>query len=166
MRRRTAAAGSALFFAVAPLLVAGVIPAVLTGWHTPQPITRLPAVRLSGLVLIGSGAVVLLHAFWQFVSDGRGTPAPVAPTEQLVIGGLYRYVRNPMYLAVTTTIVGQALALLRPVLLTYAFFAWLLMSLFTRLYEERALKHQFGAAYDTYREQVPAWLPRRPRHHG
>ena len=75
------------------------------------PDTLWPPIRVVGVLLLAAGVAVLLHAFLRFVVEGVGTPAPVAPTKHLVVGGLYRYVRNPMYLAVAATIVGQALAL-------------------------------------------------------
>src|SRR5690349_3636159 len=99
MKRAVAAAGSSLFFALAPGTVAGVIPFLLTGWVAQA--VPLP-VRLAGIVVTGVAAAVLIHAFARFVWEGVGTLAPVAPTEHLVIGGLYRYVRNPMYLAVVS----------------------------------------------------------------
>ena len=87
-------------------MVAGLIPWLLTGWRLQAaPL----AVRVTGGVLIALGLAFLLHAFARFVVEGLGTPAPVAPTARLVVGGIYRYVRNPMYLAVGATIVGQAL---------------------------------------------------------
>src|SRR5919108_2873672 len=100
MRRPAAAAGSALFFAAAPGVVAGLVPWWLTGWRVRGPLAHWAPVRLAGLILLVLGAIVLVRAFARFAVEGRGTPAPVAPTERLVIGGLYRHVRNPMYLAV------------------------------------------------------------------
>jgi protein-S-isoprenylcysteine O-methyltransferase Ste14 len=117
MRKITATAGSAVFLVIAPGVVAGLMPPWLTGW---QPGGDWPVpVRITGAVLTGAGAVVLLGAFAQFAIQGQGTPAPPAPTKQLVVRGLYRYVRNPMYLAVLAVITGQALLLSRPVLLGY-----------------------------------------------
>jgi hypothetical protein len=117
MRTTTAAAGSAVFLVIAPGVVAGLVPWWLTRWQMgaayPVP------VRVIGAVAIGVGAAALLGAFVQFAIQGRGTPAPPAPTEQLVVRGLYRYVRNPMYLAVLAVITGQAILLGRPVLLGY-----------------------------------------------
>jgi protein-S-isoprenylcysteine O-methyltransferase Ste14 len=125
---------------------------------------HLGALRIAGLILVVFGAVELIQAFVRFVAEGRGTPAPVAPTERLVIGGLYRYVRNPMYLSVVATITGQALVLDRPGLLAYAAAVWLVVAAFVYLYEEPTLSRQFGAQYDAYRRSVPAWWPRiRPR---
>jgi protein-S-isoprenylcysteine O-methyltransferase Ste14 len=95
-----------------------------------------PAFHFAGLVLIVVGGAVLLSAFARFVLEGRGTPAPVAPTQKLVVGGLYRYVRNPMYLAVASTIVGQALLLGRPELLAYAAVFLATTAAFARWYEE------------------------------
>jgi protein-S-isoprenylcysteine O-methyltransferase Ste14 len=154
-----AAVGSLLFLVVAPGVVAGLIPWWLTGWDARGDVP-MPVVA-AGVVLIAAGTGVLLHAFAQFVAEGLGTPAPVAPTTQLVVGGLYRHVRNPMYLAVGATIVGQALVLGRPGLLLYALAFWAIVAAFVHFYEEPTLERQFGAEYEAYRRAVPAWLPRR-----
>jgi protein-S-isoprenylcysteine O-methyltransferase Ste14 len=98
MRKITATAGSAVFLVIAPGVVAGLVPWWLTGWRMGAAYPA-PA-RITGAVLTGVGAVALLAAFAQFAIQGQGTPAPPAPTQQLVARGLYRYVRNPMYLAV------------------------------------------------------------------
>jgi protein-S-isoprenylcysteine O-methyltransferase Ste14 len=161
-RRMVAAAGTSLFLALAPGIVAGLIPWWLTGWKTGASLPYALPLRMLGAAMIVAGAAVLLHAFARFVIEGLGTPAPAAPTERLVVGGLYRYVRNPMYLAVTAVIAGQALLLNRPLLLLlYAAAITLLTAAFVRCYEEPTLRRQFGAGYDVYRRAVPAWLPRR-----
>jgi protein-S-isoprenylcysteine O-methyltransferase Ste14 len=116
--------------------------------------------RLVGAVLIVLGVPALLHAFARFVLEGFGTPAPVAPPEHLVVGGLYRYVRNPMYVAVIATIVGQALLLAQLGLLLYAAVVAAAMAGFVHGYEEPRLSEQFGAEYAAYRQAVPAWRPR------
>src|SRR5439155_25148061 len=100
----------------------------------------------------------LVHAFVRFVVEGAGTPAPVAPTRRLVVGGLYRYVRNPIYLALTATIVGQALALGQLVLLLYAAGLCIAFGTFVHLYEEPVLRYRFGAEYKACRRAVPAWV--------
>jgi protein-S-isoprenylcysteine O-methyltransferase Ste14 len=158
VRRPSAAAGSALFFAAAPGVVAGVIPWALTGWETES--AWWPPLRVLGAVLIVAGGAVLVNAFARFVREGLGTPAPIAPTEHLVVGGLYRYVRNVMYIAVTTTIVGQALLLGQVVLLVWAAVAWAAMAAFVVAYEEPTLAERYGAEYEEYRRAVPAWWPR------
>ena len=158
MRRSVAAAGSAAFFLLAPGIVAGLVPWWLTRWDA-EP-TWLP-LRIAGIALIAAGAPVLIHAFVRFVVEGLGTPAPAAPPERLVVGGLYRYVRNPMYVAVVAIIAGQALALGRPAILLYAAAVYVTVASFVRFFEEPDLAHRFGAQYETYRSAVPAWLPRR-----
>ena len=111
------ARGGRFFLVVAPGVVAGLAPWLLTGWHARETPLALPAL---GGFLVGAGTAVLLNAFVRFVVEGIGTPAPVAPTERLVVGGLYRHVRNPMPLAVAAVIVGQALVPHGPFLLVYA----------------------------------------------
>ena len=158
MRLRHAALGSALFFALAPGIVAGVLPWWLTRWRmSPAPL----AVRIAGAVLVLVAVPSLARLFVRFVRDGLGTPAPVAPTERLVTTGAYRYVRNPMYLAVLSAILGQALLLGQPVLLAYAAGVAVMFVIWVRFHEEPVLRQQFGAEYDAYRRAVPAWWPRR-----
>ena len=157
MRRGIAAAGSAIFFALAPGVMAGLIPWWLTGWDAKDTWAPL---RVLGAALVVAGLVVLVHAFVRFVVEGVGSPAPIAPTEHLVVGGLYRYVRNPMYVAVAAIIVGQALVLGRPALLLYAAAFVGVTGAFVRGYEEPALRERYGADYETYRRAVPGWWPR------
>jgi protein-S-isoprenylcysteine O-methyltransferase Ste14 len=163
VRKPIATAGTAFFFVLAPGVVAGLLPWWLTGWRVrhPQPPWVWAPLRVAGGVLIAAGVAVLVPAFVRFVAEGAGTPAPVAPTQHLVVGGLYRYVRNPMYLAVVATIVGQALVLGQPALLGYAAAAGAAMAAFVHGYEEPTLHRQFGAQYQAYRRAVPAWWPRR-----
>lgn len=104
--------------------------------------------------------MVLLRAFVRFVREGRGTPAPIAPTEQLVIGGDYRFVRNPMYVGVVAIVLGQALLFLDVWLLGYGVFAWAVMASFVRWYEEPVLRERYGSQYERYCATVPAWLPK------
>jgi len=157
MSRTGAALGTAAFLLAAPGVMAGLIPYWLTGWEAGDTSAVLQWV---GWTLVVLGTVALLYAFTRFVTEGRGTPAPIAPTERLVVGGLNRYVRNPMYLSVAAVIVGQGLLLARPVLLAYAAVFLLVTAAFVRLYEEPTLAAQYGAEYDTYRSAVRGWIPR------
>ena len=163
MDRAAAAAGSAVFFVLAPGVVAGLVPWWLTGWRVQDPLPYWTPMRLLGVVLLVLGVGVLVRAFVQFVAEGVGTPAPVAPTERLVVGGLYRYVRNPMYLAVLAAIVGQALVLGQLVLLLYAAVVAVAFMAFVRGYEEPTLRRRYGPEYQRYRRTVPGWWPRYPR---
>jgi protein-S-isoprenylcysteine O-methyltransferase Ste14 len=150
------------FLVVAPGVVTGLVPWLITGW---RPGTTRPVVMVAaGAVLTAAGCAVLLQAFGRFVLEGAGTPAPPAPTERLVVGGLYRYVRNPMYLALQAVIIGQLLLLDRPVLLYYAVAVLAMTVAFVRFYEEPALARSYGEQYEAYRRTVPGWLPRRPGH--
>lgn len=113
-----------------------------------------------GFAITALATVVLVTAFLQFVVEGVGTPAPVAPTQHLVVKGLYRYVRNPMYVAVVAAIVGQALLFGQPGLLIYAAIAGAAMWTFVIAYEEPHLAARYGAEYEAYRRAVPGWWPR------
>src|SRR6476660_8231542 len=100
--------GSALFFVAAPCVVAGLIPWWITRWEFLPPLFDLEATRAVGILLIVAGLPGLIDSFVRFALQGLGTPAPIAPTQNLVVTGLYRYVRNPMYVAVVAVILGQA----------------------------------------------------------
>jgi protein-S-isoprenylcysteine O-methyltransferase Ste14 len=157
MRERQALVGSVIFFLAAPGVVASLMPWLVAGWRM-EP-SRLP-LKLLGILLIAIGAAFLLHSFGRFVWEGRGTPAPVAPTEHLVVGGVYRYVRNPMYLAVLTIIVGQWLLIGQVSVLVYGAVIAAAVATFVKIYEEPTLAEQHGAAYEAYRRAVPGWMPR------
>ncbi len=159
MRRRTAAVGSAVFFLIVPGTMAGLIPWLLTGWQARDPVPYWALMRVPGGILLFAGLIVLIQAFVCFVVEGLGTPAPIAPPERLVVGGVYRHVRNPMYVAVLATIVGQALLLGQLDLLLYTAAFWLIAAAFVRWYEEPALTRRFSADYEAYRRAVPAWWP-------
>jgi protein-S-isoprenylcysteine O-methyltransferase Ste14 len=160
MNRRTAAAGSAMFFLAAPGVVGGLVPWLLTGWQVREPVPYMAPVRVLGAVLLAAGLLVVGQAFVRFVVEGLGTPAPVAAPDRLVVGGPYRYIRNPMYVAMLAVVVGQALILGWPGLLMYAAALWLIVASFVRFYEEPTLARRFGARYEAYRRAVPAWWPR------
>ncbi len=160
MRKATAALGSTLFLACAPGIVAGVVPWLLTHWrHHTYPLAW--TLRAPGILLIAAGTATLVSAFARYVIDGLGTPAPIAPTERLVTRGPNRHVRNPMYLAVVATVVGQGLVLGQLILFGYAIAVFIMMAAFAYGYEEPTLARRFGAQYERYRRDVPAWLPRR-----
>ncbi|NUT45576.1 MAG: isoprenylcysteine carboxylmethyltransferase family protein [Thermoactinospora sp.] len=162
MRRAQAATGSTLFFLLAPGTVAALVPWWITGWRvlSPLPSWAMLPLRVVGGLLILAGLPVLVGAFVRFVVEGLGTPAPVAAPEKLVVGGFYRFVRNPMYVAVLAIIIGQAALLGQASLLAYAAVVALPVYLFVRLYEEPTLAARFGGDYDAYRAHVPGWWPR------
>jgi len=157
--RVSAIGGSALFFVVAPGFVAGVVPWWISGWRPEAPFFGIALFRFAGGALVGLGAIGLLDSFARFALQGVGTPAPIFPTRHLVVSGLYRYARNPMYVAVASAIAGQGLVLGNVKLLEYAGIVWLLMHLFVLVYEEPKLRTAFGAEYKIYCRQVPRWIP-------
>lgn len=150
-----AAIGTVVFFLLAPGTMGGLIPALITGWHSEMPI----GARIAGAAVIVLGLIPLVTAFGAFVRAG-GTPSPTAPTQRLVIAGFNRYVRNPMYIGVLLTILGQALLFGSVALVFYGAAFWLLTASFVRFYEEPTLAETYGAEYDAYRRTVRAWIPR------
>ena len=160
MRKRTAAIGSAVMFVVGPGLVIGVVPWLLTRWEFREPAPFWAIFRALGVSLILAGLVVMIQAFGRFVTEGFGTPLPAAPPTHLVVGGLYRWVRNPIYVAALAVILGQALLFGQLGPLVYAAILWVCMAGVVRWREEPVLVRRFGADYDVYRRAVPAWWPR------
>jgi protein-S-isoprenylcysteine O-methyltransferase Ste14 len=116
--------------------------------------------RFLGGMLLALGVIGLLDSFVRFALQGVGTPAPVFPTRHLVVTGLYRYVRNPMYVAVVIAILGQGLILGNVMLLEYGGLVWLLFHVFVLVYEEPTLRASFGSEYRSFRAAVPRWIPR------
>jgi protein-S-isoprenylcysteine O-methyltransferase Ste14 len=161
MRKPAAALATGAFFLAAPGVVAGLVPWLISGWDLPQTASAWVIVRVvAGAVLVLAAVLVLVRNFVRFVMEGRGTPAPIAPPEQLVVGGDYRYVRNPMYVAIVAAVLGQTVIFGSPALLIYAVAVWAVMATFVRGYEEPTLLRRFGTSYERYREHVRAWVPR------
>jgi protein-S-isoprenylcysteine O-methyltransferase Ste14 len=144
--------GTVLVFVPAALLSSGVGPSLNLG----------PA-RWGGLLPIGVGLAVILTCFAEFIRRGRGTPAPYDPPLDLVVSGLYRYVRNPQYVGVLLVAVGEAWLTGTLLLSGYVVFLAIAYYVFVRYYEEPTLGRLFGEAYTRYCEVVPRWLPRWPR---
>jgi protein-S-isoprenylcysteine O-methyltransferase Ste14 len=160
MSRTWASLGAAAFLAVAPGSVAGLVPWLITRWRVgPLPPGGV-ALRIVGSLLIVGGLGVLLDSFARFAREGRGTPAPVLPTRTLVVTGLYRHVRNPMYVAVVGAVLGQALLLANAALVAYAALVWLAFHAFVLGYEEPTLRRSYGAEYEAFCAAVPRWIPR------
>ena len=130
MQRKSALLGSALFFVVAPCVMAGLIPWWITRWQFRPAFFGLEWTRVVGVMLIFASVPGLVDSFGRFALQGLGTPAPIAPTRKLVVTGLYRYVRNPMYVAVVSVIMGQAVLLGDARLIGYGALFWLACHLF------------------------------------
>ncbi|HEX9255515.1 MAG TPA: isoprenylcysteine carboxylmethyltransferase family protein [Candidatus Angelobacter sp.] len=160
MKRPAAILGSAVFLVIAPGSIAVLFPYWICRWHIAPPLLGFMAFRALGALLICVGFPVLIDSFYRFAVEGLGTPAPVAPPRHLVIGGLYRYVRNPMYVAVSSLVFGQGLLFGSLQVLKYGVLVILGFHLFVLLYEEPALRDKFGAEYDNYCRNVRRWWPR------
>ncbi|MDP1736372.1 MAG: isoprenylcysteine carboxylmethyltransferase family protein [Caulobacter sp.] len=157
MNRTGAILGSILFFVLVPGTFAGVIPWWITRWDLSYSSTVLMTV---GGLLILAGLAALIASFARFALDGLGTPAPIAPPGTLVVTGLYRFVRNPMYAAVMAIVLGQALMFYSPGLVAYAVAVWLAFQGFILMYEEPTLRVTFGDPYAAYFAAVPRWIPK------
>ena len=160
MRRTSALLGSALFFVVAPCVLAGLVPWWITHWQFRPAVLGADWTRVIGALLVLAGVLGLVDCFARFALQGLGTPAPIAPTQTLVVTGLYRYLRNPMYAAVVAVILGQAVLFGDGRLIGYGALFWLVCHLFVVAYEEPTLALTFGSAYASYRANVPRWIPR------
>jgi protein-S-isoprenylcysteine O-methyltransferase Ste14 len=151
--------GTFVFLILAPGVVAGLIPWFISGWRWNDWGAAAWVVVLVAWILIVAGGIFLLVAFALFAVN-RGTPAPVAPTEALVVTGVYRFVRNPMYLSVLAIILGQALLFGSWALVLYAAIALATVFAFVKGYEEPTLTATYGEQYLEYRRNVPGWWPR------
>ncbi len=160
IRRSSALLGSALFFVLAPCTVAGLIPWWQSHWQMAAPFFGWQPLRIAGVILIVAGLPILLDSFARFAIEGLGTPAPVFPTRHLVVTGWYRYVRNPMYVAVVSIILGQALLFANVHVLEYGAAAWLVTHFFVLVYEEPTMRATFGDEYREFCANVPRWIPR------
>jgi protein-S-isoprenylcysteine O-methyltransferase Ste14 len=152
--------GSILFLFVAPGIVAGAIPWAISQYQLGPPLLGFEPLRWLGALLLLFGGVLLLETFSRFALQGIGTPAPIAPTKTLVVTGSYRFVRNPMYVAVVSLILGQALLFGNVFVLGYGLVVWLTVHLFVLGYEEPTLARDYGEQYDHYRANVRRWIPR------
>ena len=147
IRRVFSIVGSSAFLVLAPGFVAGIVPWWISHWRFETALMGLPVLRVAGVAFLAFGVAGLLDSFGRFAIQGIGTPAPVFPTRHLVVTGLYRYVRNPMYVAVVSAILGQGLILGNVGLLEYGGVVWLLFHLFVLVYEEPTLTANFGSEY-------------------
>ncbi len=160
MSKAFAVLGSALFFVLAPFTLAGLVPWWVTQWEFRPAFFGVDLTRILGGILIIAGAPGIVDSFARFALEGLGTPAPIAPPQKLVVTGLYRYVRNPIYIALVAVIVGQALLFGDRRLLWYGALLWLFFHVWVVMIEEPTLKQTFGTEYESFRNNVPRWIPR------
>lgn len=149
-----------IFTILVPGTVAVFLPYRLASSSAARGSTALSNFRFIGIVLLVAGTLIYLWCAWDFAFAGKGTPAPIDPPKELVVRGLYKHVRNPMYLGVLSLVLGQAFWFEAVSLFTYAACGFLLFNAFVFLYEEPALSRKFGEAYRKYCNDVPRWIPR------
>lgn len=153
---------SAFWTVLLPGVVAGYVPWRFFGVDRTRVDWRSP-VDLSGVLFLAGGVVLLLTCIVEFARRGRGTLSPADPPRRLVATGVYRYVRNPMYVAVTMILLAEAVLVRSPALVWYWAIWFVAVNVFVVAYEEPALRGQFGASYDEYTRAVGRWIPRLPR---
>jgi protein-S-isoprenylcysteine O-methyltransferase Ste14 len=149
---------TALFTLVAPGTVAGGLPALVLWFERKNFMPATGWITLAGWVFIAVGFAIYLWCAADFVRRGHGTPNPADPPKKLVVEGLYRWSRNPMYIGMVLVVVGEAMALGSTGVAAYAACLWAGFHLRVVFYEEPVLKRMFGAAFDDYRAAVPRWL--------
>jgi len=150
---------SLLWTFLLPGIFAGYVPLRFFGLARVQVSFQSP-LHLVGLLTLGLGAALLLTCIWEFARSGRGTLSPVDPPRELVVRGLYRYVRNPMYLSVTMIVFGELLLTGSRGLLLYWVIWFVGVNLFVMGYEEPTLRRRFGESYERYTREVRRWLPK------
>jgi protein-S-isoprenylcysteine O-methyltransferase Ste14 len=151
---------SVFFTFLLPGTVTVLIPYWIISSRGADTLSNHHPLRYFGFPLIGIGATGLLWCIWEFFSEGRGTLAPVDPPKHLVVRGLYRYVRNPMYVSVLTILIGEAIFFMSAQLLIEAGVFFVLAYLFVAGYEEPTLRRKFGESYERYLQTVGRWIPR------
>ncbi len=142
------------------LLVPGTVAVYLPLWISQEmTVASGPGLALAVVVLC-FGVATYGWCVWDFAKTGRGTPAPIDAPKRLVVRGLYRYTRNPMYLGVLSVILGWTLMFRSTALVVYALIVASCFHLVVILYEEPHLEREFGQQYAAYRTQVGRWMPR------
>ena len=147
-----------------PGTVTVLIPYWLLSSRTAPAPMQLGVCRYFGALSVLIGAAIYGWCAWDFTFAGRGTPAPSDPPKELVVRGLYRYMRNPMYVGILSILLGEAFLFASRRLFEYTAAMFLLYFLVVVLYEEPTLRSKFGESYRRYCASVPRWIPRRVKH--
>jgi protein-S-isoprenylcysteine O-methyltransferase Ste14 len=149
-----------VFTLVVPGTVTYWLPRALDLWGS-APSRPWPISAWLSIVLLTIGLAIYGKCTWEFATRGRGIPAPLDHPKQLVVSGLYRYVRNPMYLGVLLVLIGESLLFQSSSFLIYTLIWLALVHLNVLVYEEPNLHQKFDGSYDAYRAHVPRWIPGR-----
>ena len=158
--RTGAIAKTLLFTVLVPGTVTIYVPRRILLSRSGNDVLPIGPLRYLGAALLAAGAAVYLWCAWDFATAGRGTPAPIDSPRSLVVRGLYRHVRNPMYIGILLLLAGEAMLFQSRSLLGYTGIVFLFFFLFVVAYEEPALARKFGTDYELYCDRVPRWIPR------
>lgn len=151
---------SLIFTVIAPGSVTILIPYVLLNSFGEVLSVKIGNLRYLGLIPMLLGTLIYFWCIWDFTFSGKGTPAPIDPPKELVVTGLYRFIRNPMYVGMLLILFGEAILFATLLILGYTVLSFFCFHLFVVAYEEPTLRGTFGAAYKKYCDAVPRWLPR------
>jgi protein-S-isoprenylcysteine O-methyltransferase Ste14 len=149
---------SLAFFILVPGLLLGYFPYTLA--RTDAELFDPGAFGYLAYLFWLAGVSGMLWCFWNFTFKGRGTPVPFDPPKELVAVGLYRFVRNPMYVSGIIALIGWILWSPSVTMIALPFWFFLAAHAFVTLYEEPTLKRKFGASYEDYLKRIPRWIPR------
>lgn len=136
-----------------------VVPYLLLSYRNEPFVFELSALRFAGLIPMALGTLFYLWCAWDFTFTGKGTPAPFDPPKEIVVLGLYRHVRNPMYVAALLILVGEAILFESATLAIFAGLVFLVFHAWVILYEEPVLRRKFGNSYENYCTNVSRWIP-------
>jgi protein-S-isoprenylcysteine O-methyltransferase Ste14 len=150
-----------IFTLLLPCVFLVLVPYFLLSSFGDRFAADIGSIRYFGLVPMLSGVLMYIRCAWNFVSEGKGTPAPIDPPKKLVVQGMYKYARNPMYIGVLLFLIGEVIFFASLLLGFYAVLVFVCFHLFVVIYEEPALRAKFGDSYRRYCDSVPRWIPRK-----
>lgn len=148
-----------LFTILQPGVVTVLIPFLILYYSRTELLPgRWTALNVAGAVVMVAGTCILLNCVLRFATEGKGTISPIDPTKKLVIRGLYKYSRNPMYVGVMFIMIGEAVFIWSLALAIYAAIVFAAFNLFIVLHEEPRCRREFGSEYEDYYRRVRRWL--------
>lgn len=148
-----------LFTIIVPGTVTVAIPLLILEGSILNTTASWDVWQYTAVSITGVGSIVYIWCLWDFITRGRGIPLPIDHPKQLVVHGLYRYVRNPMYLGVLCILLGEVIFFQSGLLLLYTLGWFVVIQGVVLMYEEPTLRKKFGDGYDQYKQSVRRWLP-------
>jgi protein-S-isoprenylcysteine O-methyltransferase Ste14 len=146
------------FLLIGPGSVIFYIPYFLLFYSGPPDLITAENLQFIGILPILAGFLVSLKCFFDFIFTGQGTPVPIDPPKKLVVSGLYRLSRNPMYIGILIILFGEAILFRSLILIGYTVIVFCLFQIFIVGFEEPFLNEKFGKKYNDYCNVVPRWI--------